>query len=58
MADEVVTLNAAETVLGQPVTITVDGDTVMIDEAQVIITDIEAANGTIHVIDAVLIPQG
>ena len=37
-------------------TIAVDGDAVMVNEARVIITDIEASNGTIHVIDSVLIP--
>jgi uncharacterized surface protein with fasciclin (FAS1) repeats len=34
-----------------------DGDKVMVNDAQVIITDIEGANGVIHVIDAVLVPQ-
>ena len=37
-------------------TISVDGGTVMVTDARVVITDIEASNGTIHVIDAVLIP--
>ena len=36
--------------------ITVDGDKVMVDGAQVIITDIEASNGVIHVIDQVILP--
>ena len=56
MAADVVTLSSADTVLGEPVTITVDGDKVMVNDAQVIITDVEASNGVIHVIDAVLIP--
>lgn len=41
---------------GSGVSISVDGGTVMINDARVLLTDIEASNGTIHVIDAVLIP--
>ncbi len=42
---------------GAQIKITVDGDKVMLnDDVMVIITDIEAANGVIHVIDAVLLP--
>ena len=55
-ASTVVTLDSAATVQGEKVTISVDGGTVMVNEARVVITDIEASNGTIHVIDAVLIP--
>ncbi len=56
MAADVIGLNKAETVQGQDVMITVDGDKVMVDGAQVIITDIQASNGVIHVIDTVLLP--
>ena len=56
MAADVAQLDAATTVQGSDVMVTVDGDTVRINDAQVIITDIQAANGTIHVIDAVLVP--
>jgi uncharacterized surface protein with fasciclin (FAS1) repeats len=56
LAADVVNLSSADTVLGQPVSITVDSGNVMIDDAQVIITDIQASNGVIHVIDAVLLP--
>jgi transforming growth factor-beta-induced protein len=38
------------------VSITVEDGKVMINESQVILTDIEASNGVIHVIDAVLLP--
>jgi uncharacterized surface protein with fasciclin (FAS1) repeats len=43
------------TVEGSALTITV-GDGVMIDNANVVKTDIVASNGVIHVIDTVLIP--
>ena len=56
MAADVVTLESADTVLGKPVSIKVDMDKVYVNDAQVIITDIEASNGVIHVIDAVLLP--
>jgi transforming growth factor-beta-induced protein len=57
MAEDVVTLESAETVLGQSVTIRVENGNVYINNAQVIITDIETYNGVIHVIDTVLLPQ-
>jgi uncharacterized surface protein with fasciclin (FAS1) repeats len=56
MAADVVKLNSADTVLGKPVNIKVEGDKVYVNDAQVIITDIEASNGVIHVIDTVLLP--
>ncbi len=57
MAADVVTLTSATTVLGKDVTITVkDGKVFLNDTVEVIITDIEASNGVIHVIDAVLLP--
>jgi transforming growth factor-beta-induced protein len=56
MAADVVTLTSADTVLGKPVTVKVDGGKVYINDAQVVITDIETSNGVIHVIDTVLLP--
>ena len=57
MASDVVGLSAAPTVLGKDASITIkDGNVYLNDTVQVIITDIEASNGVIHVIDAVLLP--
>ncbi|MBK9924911.1 MAG: fasciclin domain-containing protein [Anaerolineales bacterium] len=57
MAADVVGLTSAPTVLGKDITITVkDGKVFLNDTVQVIITDVEASNGVIHVIDAVLLP--
>ena len=56
-ASDVVALDSATTVQGETVSITVDGSTVSINDAQILITDIEASNGTIHVIDTVLVPS-
>jgi len=56
MAADVVKLTLADTVNGAPVKIKVDGDKVFINDAQVIITDVLASNGVIHVIDKVILP--
>ncbi len=55
MAADVTDGLEAETLQGGTVTLTV-GDGVMINDANVIATDIEASNGVIHVIDAVILP--
>jgi uncharacterized surface protein with fasciclin (FAS1) repeats len=55
-AATVVTIDSAETLLGESVTVTVDGSSVKVNDANVIATDIAATNGIIHVIDSVLLP--
>ena len=57
MAADVVQLDSAETVLGQNVTIKVTDGKVFVNDAEVVITDIETYNGVIHVIDSVLLPE-
>ncbi|MFZ2357905.1 MAG: fasciclin domain-containing protein [Anaerolineae bacterium] len=47
---------SVETLQGAPVTFSVQNGTAMINDAAIIATDIEAANGVIHVIDAVILP--
>ena len=54
-AAEVVHLDAAPTVQGTDLPITIDGG-FHVGEASVVATDIEAGNGLIHVIDRVLLP--
>jgi uncharacterized surface protein with fasciclin (FAS1) repeats len=57
-AETVVTLNSAATLQGSDVTISVGDDGVMLnDSVKVIITDVIASNGIIHVIDSVLLPS-
>jgi uncharacterized surface protein with fasciclin (FAS1) repeats len=53
-ASDVLAQNALTTVQGSVVT--VDADNVRINESNIIQADIEASNGVIHVIDAVLLP--
>lgn len=56
MAKDVVDLELAKTVNGKSLTITLDGQQVLIDNASVVKTDIQTANGVIHVIDTVVLP--
>jgi uncharacterized surface protein with fasciclin (FAS1) repeats len=44
------------TAAGTPLSVTVDGDTVMVGDATVERYDVQASNGVIHVVDAVLVP--
>lgn len=57
MAKDVVKLKSAKTVQGSAVKITVKDGKVMVDNANVVKTDIAASNGVIHVIDTVLLPK-
>lgn len=42
---------------GDVATIAVDGDTITIDGAKITAVDVQASNGVIHVIDAVMVPD-
>ncbi len=55
-AADVVKLESAKTVNGAKVAIVVKDGKVMVNQANVVKTDIEATNGVIHVIDAVILP--
>jgi len=57
MSTDVVKLDSATTVQGTDVKITVDDGTVMINDSKVVMADVKASNGVIHVIDSVLMPQ-
>jgi uncharacterized surface protein with fasciclin (FAS1) repeats len=57
MAKDVVNLKDAKTVNGQTAKISVNGGTVMVDNAKVLKTDIATTNGVIHVIDSVILPK-
>lgn len=57
MAKDVVKLQTAKTVQGSSVKITVKGGKVMVDNANVVKTDIATSNGVIHVIDSVILPK-
>ena len=59
MASDVLGLDGAsvETLSGKSVMIKVDMGNVYINDAQVVITDIAASNGVIHVVDTVILPM-
>ena len=50
-------MRAAKAMTGDTIDIKASGGTVMVDNAKVVKTDIDAANGVIHVIDAVILPH-
>jgi len=56
-SDAVVGLDSATTLEGSDISISVeDGSVILNGTAKVVITDVQASNGVIHVIDTVLLP--
>ncbi|NBQ15476.1 MAG: fasciclin domain-containing protein [Proteobacteria bacterium] len=55
-SDAVAKMTEVPTVLGSPVAVKVVDGKVMLNGAKVVTADVEASNGVIHVIDAVLLP--
>jgi uncharacterized surface protein with fasciclin (FAS1) repeats len=58
LASDVVKLSSSKAVSGDTIHVEAKDGAVKVDEANVIKTDIEASNGVIHVIDAVILPEG
>lgn len=56
LAADVLNLESAETLQGDSFSISTEDGKVMVNDAEVIITDITASNGIIHVLDTVLLP--
>ncbi|WP_018983812.1 fasciclin domain-containing protein [Salinimonas chungwhensis] len=56
LAADVMDMDSATSLEGTELNISVDGETVMINEAKVIKADVQTSNGVIHAIDAVLLP--
>jgi uncharacterized surface protein with fasciclin (FAS1) repeats len=57
-AAEVVNLKSAPTANGAELSIRVEDQTVFVNDARVVATDISASNGVIHVVDTVILPAG
>ena len=58
MAADVLKVKSAKAVSGDTIDIKTSGGNVMVDEARVTKTDVNASNGVIHVIDSVILPDG
>ncbi len=56
-AADVISLDEATSVQGDTIDIEVNGNSVTVDGASVVKTDIVASNGVIHVIDKVILPN-
>jgi transforming growth factor-beta-induced protein len=55
-AADVTKLTSAKSVQGEDITVTVKDGKVMVNNANVVATDVMASNGVIHVIDSVIMP--
>ncbi|MCC6607027.1 MAG: fasciclin domain-containing protein [Anaerolineae bacterium] len=55
-SEQVAGMDMGTSALGEDFDVTVNGNTIMINDATIVSADIEGSNGIIHVIDAVLIP--
>jgi transforming growth factor-beta-induced protein len=56
MSSDLEPTQTVATVQGEEVTVTLDDAGAMVNDANIVQTDLEASNGVIHVIDAVLLP--
>ncbi len=56
MASDVVKVDSATSLQGQDIAVKVKDGKVMVDNANVVTTDVNASNGVIHVIDTVILP--
>lgn len=56
-SDQAIEAGRAETAMGQSVDIASANGNVMVETARVVKADVEAANGVIHIIDRVILPE-
>ena len=56
MASDLSDGQQVETLAGETVTVSIDGDTVKIGDATVTQADVEASNGVVHIVDTVILP--
>ena len=56
-ASDAAKLTRARTVNGKELTVAAGGGALKVDKATVVKADVDASNGVIHVIDAVMLPE-
>jgi transforming growth factor-beta-induced protein len=56
MSADLTKLNSTETLQEGSLTIGTSGGMITVDDANVIVTDIECSNGVIHIVDTVMLP--
>jgi uncharacterized surface protein with fasciclin (FAS1) repeats len=56
MSADLAKLNSTETLQGASLSIGTSGGMITVDDANVIVTDIECSNGVIHIVDTVMLP--
>ncbi len=56
MAADVATLESAPTLSGKDLSLKTDMGSVYVNDAKVVLADVEASNGVIHVVDSVILP--
>ena len=55
-SEAAVQAKTAKTLEGSPISVSVNGTAAMINQSKLVLTDLDASNGVIHVIDNVLMP--
>lgn len=55
-SEDALSAKSAKTLSGSSISVGVKGDAAMVNNAKLIATDIDAANGVVHIIDTVLMP--
>ena len=56
-AAELAEMDTVETRSGETLTVTVDGDTIMVGDVTIVTTDIEVGGGMVHIVDGFLLPS-
>jgi len=56
-AEQASDAQSAKTLQGQKIRFTIDGGQLMVNGADIVVTNIETSNGVIHVIDEVILPE-